>query len=258
VPQHQPWTNRASTTAPGIVSRNNPPTETAANVSRKGALKLTAKAPVPCFEEGQFKNPQPYQTPSPEEKPTYIADPPQGSFAPASTYSMSERGIDFMKKHEGVRNKAYSDADGYSIGVGHFIQEGQTIFGDTINGVVTKADIEMLKRTNGNLTISDAEINRLFKSDVVRFENAVKNQVTTNITQGQFDAMTSFSYNGGEGALRRMVQRSDLNSGNFEKVPEAWMRLSTCSRCEASIRPRVEASLTKRRRSEIDQLFSQL
>ena len=135
---------------------------------------------------------------------------------------------------------------------------GDTINGDTINGRVTQADIDQLRRTKGQLNISKAEADRLFREDLQRFEQAVCNQVTTNITQGQYDAMVSYAYNGGEGALRRMVQRSDLNSGDFSQVPQEWMKLSTCSKCEPpEYRQRVEGVLRRRRRQELEQLFAQ-
>jgi GH24 family phage-related lysozyme (muramidase) len=135
---------------------------------------------------------------------------------------------------------------------------GDTIFGDTINGRVTQSDIDNLHRTKGQLNIAPEEAERLFREDLVKFETGICLEVSTNITQGQFDAMVSFSYNGGRGALRRMIQRSNLNSGDFSGVPQEWMKLSTCSRCSASTRPRIESVLRSRRRQELETLFAQV
>lgn len=254
VPQHQPWPERCKSTAGtrGFVD------EASGEVSRAGSTTETSEAPLNLPEETRFRQGQPFASSNLAEAPAYADVAPQGSFAPCSTYTTSEKGIEFLHRQEGFRTKAYPDADGYSIGYGHFIKVGDTINGDTINGRVTQADIDNLKRTKGQLNISPEEADRLFRLDLAKFEAGICLEVSTNITQGQFDAMVSFVYNGGRGALRRMVQRSDLNSGDFSQVPQEWMKLSTCSRCPASSRPRIETALRSRRRQELETLFAQV
>jgi lysozyme len=254
VPQHQPWPERCRSSAGtrGFVD------EAPVDVSREGSTTENSATPLNLPEEGRFRQGQPFATRNLTEAPSYADVAPQGEFAACSTYSTSEKGIAFLHRQEGFRTKAYPDADGYSIGYGHFIKIGDTITGDTINGRVTQADIDMLRRTKGQLNVAPEEAERLFRLDLVKFEQGICIEVSTNITQGQFDAMMSFSYNGGRGALRRMIQRSNLNSGDFSGVPQEWMKLSTCSRCPAAQRPRIEAALYSRRRQELETLFAQV
>ena len=120
------------------------------------------------------------------------------------------------------------------------------------------ADIDRLNRTKGDLNISKAEARRIFRQDLKRFERDVCAEITTPITQGQFDALVSYAYNGGRGAVRRMAQRSNFNSGDFSRVPQEWMKLSTASGTKDPVkRARQEAVLRKRRRLELETLFSQ-
>jgi len=254
VPQHQPWPERCKSSAGtrGFVD------ESPVEVSRVGSTTEDADRPLNLPEEGRFREAQLFSTTNESEAPFYNDVAPRGDFAACSTYSISDKGIDFLHRQEGFRTKAYPDSDGYAIGYGHFIKVGDTINGDTIKGRVTQTDIDNLRRTKGQLNISSAEADRLFREDLVKFEEGVCNEVSTNITQGQFDAMMSFSYNGGRGALRRMVQRSAFNTGNFSRVPQEWMKLSTCSRCPAAQRPRVESVLRSRRRQELETLFAQV
>ncbi len=255
VPQHQPYPERC-TSSIGLRGFLD---ESPVDVTRAGSTTPTAKKPLNLPEETRFREGEPFATENQAEAPSYNDVAPKGGFNDCSVYQTSEKGIAFLHRQEGFRTKAYPDANGYSIGYGHFIKVGDIINGDTINGRVTQADIANLRRTKGQLNISEAEAERIFREvDLPRFEKAVCNQVTTPITQGQFDAMVSYAYNGGEGALKRMVNRSDFNSGDFSKVPQAWMRLSTCSKCEPpEYRRRVEGVLRRRRRQELEELFSQ-
>ena len=254
VPQHMPWTNvcKLSQGFKGFID------DTPVDVVRKGSTTLNSPKPLDLPEENQFKEAKPFETDNQEEEPQYEIKPPQGGFNDCETYSTSEKGLDFLHQQEGIRTDAYKDTDKWAIGYGHNINVGDVIFGDTINGRVTQADIDRLNRTKGDLNISKAEARRIFRQDLVKFEKAVCAEIDTPITQGQFDALVSYAYNGGQGAVRRMVQRSDFNSGDFSRVPQAWMRLSTASGTKDPVkRAQQEAVLRKRRRLELETLFSQ-
>ncbi len=43
--------------------------------------------------------------------------------------------------------------------------------------------------------------------------------MTVPLTQNQFDALTSFTYNTGEGAFSRSTLLKQLNAGNYNAVP---------------------------------------
>ena len=88
----------------------------------------------------------------------------------------SRQGLELIKKHEGLRLKAYKcvpTEEMYTIGYGHY-------------GV--KHDV----------TITKLEAEQYLIKDVVRAENQVnKYQSIYNFTQNQFDALVSFAYNVG-------------------------------------------------------------
>lgn len=253
VPQHQPWPLACSTKL-GFSAFG----EEGAPVSRTGATRDDSTHAVPKVQENGVFNSQPFSTNNQEEAPQYELLRPAnpGEFNDCSTYTTSERMIAFLKKEEGSRNKAYKDAGKFAIGFGHQINVGDTIFGDTINGRVTAEDLARLRRTGGDLHISDAEKERLLREDLAEFEAAVCNLVTTKITQSQFDAMVSFAYNTGPGNLAKVIRSSNLNSGDFTEVPQKWMQYYRCSGCPPEQRARIESVLQGRRQREIEQFFA--
>lgn len=86
---------------------------------------------------------------------------------------LSANGRKLIQEFEGLSLKAYKDADGYSIGYGHYGAKA----GDVIDR---------------------AEADRLFNQDVAKYEAAVS-YIAPNATQNQFDAMVSLAYNIGTG-----------------------------------------------------------
>lgn len=97
----------------------------------------------------------------------------------------SEKIKQFIKEQEGCRLTAYRCPSGvWTIGYGH-----------------TGADVKRGK------TIAQAEAEALFDNDLRRFEaelsRAMKADGAPALTQSQYDALLSFAYNVGIGALRR-------------------------------------------------------
>jgi lysozyme len=62
-------------------------------------------------------------------------------------------------------------------------------------------------------TITEAEAEALLLKDLVRFETGVSELITKPLTQGQFDALVSFCFNLGCGALEESTLRRRLNAG---------------------------------------------
>ena len=62
---------------------------------------------------------------------------------------------------------------------------------------------------------SQAECDAEFRSDMVRFEKAVKSLVTVPLKQWQVDALVSFSFNVGEGALGKSTLLRKLNAADY-------------------------------------------
>ena len=251
VPQHQPWSGRIKATSGfrGFIDERADPAPV-----RSGAA--VADAPAPLNVTGRIGGAttpsthvgQPYTSNAITENPVFedAGPPADGALNDPSSYSASAKLRNFIKRKEGlVTRRAYLDAGkAWAIGYGHNIKVG-----DTINGeYVGKAYISQLYRTNGVLTISNEEADRLFLIDLEKFETGVRNGVTTPMTQGQFDAMVSFSYNLGVGAFSGSTMLKRFNSGLTEQVPNEWMKWV---RAEGSIHPGLQA----RRQEELEQFF---
>ena len=96
----------------------------------------------------------------------------------------SQAGVDLIKKWEGFRPTMYLDAVGKpTIGYGTLI--------DTTD--------EQYLRT---ATITPQQAEELLRRDLVPFERAINETITVPLAQNQFDALVSFVYNLGPGALR--------------------------------------------------------
>jgi lysozyme len=74
------------------------------------------------------------------------------------------------------------------------------------------------------LVISQAKADALFLDDLDTFERAVNKLVKVPLTQNQFDALVSFTYNLGAGALERSTLLKRLNAGDYDAVPDQLMR----------------------------------
>ena len=64
------------------------------------------------------------------------------------------------------------------------------------------------------LSISEDKAEQLLVQDLHRFERAVREQIAVALTQHEFDAIVSFTYNVGEGALSTSTFRRRMNAGD--------------------------------------------
>ena len=251
VPQHQPWSGRTASTLGfnGFVDENEE-IETRAGATIPNApqpLSIIGRifgSPTPTVNVGKQ-----YTSENIGEQPDYddLGTPTDGILGPVSGRVASERLRQFLHtKEKLIIVTAYLDAGkNWAIGYGHNI-----IVGDVINGqVVDKAFIQNLYRTNGNLQITEAEANRIFDLDLQKFEAGVRSGVEVEVTQGQFDAMVSLSYNIGVAAFLKSTLLRKLNSGNLQEVPENWMRFNRAN-------GKFNKGLNSRRRQELEQFFS--
>ena len=105
--------------------------------------------------------------------------------------SISKAGLSLIKEFEGCRLTSYTCAAGVlTIG-----------YGSTGPHV-----------TPGK-TITQAEADALLLKDVARFEKGVDDLITVPLKQCQFDALVSFAFNCGNGALEESTLRKRLNAG---------------------------------------------
>jgi lysozyme len=123
-----------------------------------------------------------------------------------------------IKHHEGVKAVAYRcPARLWTIGVGHVI--------DPNHARVPFADRLSLELPTGwNRTLSQDEINDILRKDLARFEMGVHRLCPGEMTQGQFDALVSFSFNVGLGSLQKSTLRMKHNRGDYEGAAEEFLK----------------------------------
>lgn len=116
---------------------------------------------------------------------------------------ITQEGIDLIKRFEGFSPTVYFCPAGYpTIGYGHVVKKGEN-FSDG----VTQGEAEELLRLDAQIA-----------------ERAVLRLITVPLTDGQFDALVSFTYNLGSGALQRSTLRRVINRQNHHNVPAQLMR----------------------------------
>ncbi len=115
---------------------------------------------------------------------------------------ISTNGIALLKQFEGYSPKVYNDSAGKpTIGYGHLL------------------------RTNEHLTeITGEKAEQLLREDIRKAESAVERHVTAPLTQNQYDALVSFTYNIGEGNFRDSTLLRHLNSTNYAVASEEFKR----------------------------------
>lgn len=64
----------------------------------------------------------------------------------------------------------------------------------------------------------------LLLQDLLQFERAVLRLITRPLTDGQFDALVSFTFNLGAGTLQRSTLRMRCNRGEDADVPAEFMK----------------------------------
>jgi lysozyme len=68
------------------------------------------------------------------------------------------------------------------------------------------------------------EVDAILRADLARFEKGVATYCPVPLTQGQFDALVSFSFNVGLGTLQRSTLRAKLNRGDMEGAAEELLK----------------------------------
>lgn len=115
---------------------------------------------------------------------------------------ITQDGIDLIKRFEGFSSTVYICPAGYpTIGYGHLVRSGESY-----------------------TEISETEAEELLRKDVESAERAVLRLVNVPLTDGQFDALVSFTFNLGSGALQRSTLRRKVNRQAHSEVPEQLMR----------------------------------
>lgn len=117
---------------------------------------------------------------------------------------ISQNGIEFIKRHEGLVLRPYKDAVGkWTVGYGHLLDQVT----DAKSGPITKEQAE-----------------ELLKQDLIIYEKGVERLITAPLKQPQFDALTSFTFNLGIGALQRSTLRAKLNRKEYSAAADEFLK----------------------------------
>ncbi|WP_334069855.1 lysozyme [Acinetobacter colistiniresistens] len=117
----------------------------------------------------------------------------------------SNVGLDLIASFEDTKLKAYDDGVGvWTIGT------GTTIYPNGIK--VKKGDV---------CTLDQAKA--YFAHDLNRFETAVNSAVTVPVSQNQFDALVSLTYNIGENAFKGSTLLKKLNARDYQGAADQFL-----------------------------------
>jgi lysozyme len=146
----------------------------------------------------------------------------------------SERIIELLKKYESFSAEPYNDTAGNAtVGYGHLLHLGPVKEEETgMRWSVHQADIALRATVEG---VSDL----------------LNKAITVPVNQNQFDALVSWTYNCGPGALRQATWLLKLNKGFYDEVPE-WLRIWNKITDTRTGLLEKDTGLTNRREKEIN------
>ena len=118
---------------------------------------------------------------------------------------ITQEGLELIKRFEGFSPTIYICPAGYpTIGYGHVVRgDERDLFADGID---------------------EEEAGNLLQGDVRWAERGVLRLIDVPLTDGQFDALVSFTFNLGTGALQRSTLRRKVNREEHAEVPREFMR----------------------------------
>ena len=130
---------------------------------------------------------------------------------------MSSAGVQMLVALEGIATTIYSDVVGIpTIGVGHVLTQSERE-----SGKIVLSSGEVLDIRNG---LTQAQTMNLMLDDVMIREGYVNELVQVDLEQHQFDALVSWVFNVGKGAMKGSTLLRRLNSGEYDAVPEELRR----------------------------------
>lgn len=190
---------------------------------------------------GELSGMTDYRVPTPQEvdrRHEHLAQAASGmqehADAPrdkASGYALSGPGLKAIAQHEIFRDRIYPDqANKPTIGYGHLLQPG-----------------EEKQFANG---IDDKTAQALLAKDAAVAEAAVKRLVKMPLSQQEYDALVSLTYNIGQGGFADSTVLKKLNEGDYKAAADAmlmWDKITTKDGSKMQ-----SSGLVNRRNSERD------
>jgi len=172
--------------------------------------------------------------------------------------NLSANGVTFMKGHEGLNLKFYADPKGFpTVGYGHLITKSTTYAANT---TLTQAQADALSKSLGlNYTspITQSQANTFFTNDTasaVAAVNKVALPAGMSLSQNQFDALVSLTFNAGAGVLStndvKALLAYKLIYSSFQG-PRSAEELDNCSKLVSKAFS-YDSSLQRRRNEEAE------
>ena len=111
--------------------------------------------------------------------------------------NVTQRGVELIKHFESFSSVIYICPAGYrTIGYGHLVRE---------------AEIDKFKKL-----ISEDEALKILEADILSACRSVLRLINVPLTDGQFDALVSFTFNLGGGALQCSSLRTKINRFEYK------------------------------------------
>jgi GH24 family phage-related lysozyme (muramidase) len=131
---------------------------------------------------------------------------------PAQHLRLSSQGAALLAEFEGKSNVLYNDPAGHcTIGIGHLVHHGP------IDGSESEQPF-----ADG---LTDEQVYQLFlEQDAPTYESFVQNLVSVPLFPSEFDALTSFCFNVGGGALEESTLRERLNGGDYAGAADEFAK----------------------------------
>jgi len=116
---------------------------------------------------------------------------------------ITEDGLRLIRRFEGFSALPYVCPGGYlTVGYGHVVKNPDAF----------------------RQPITEDEATQILAVDIQAAEKAVLRLITVPLTNGQFDALVSFTFNLGAGALQRSTLRRKVNREEHADVPGELMK----------------------------------
>ncbi len=117
--------------------------------------------------------------------------------------AINDRGLDIIRRSEGLRLQSYYLAGQWLVGYGH--------------AATAKKDM--------TITVDHADM--LLLTDIRRAEEGVRRLVEVPLNENEFSALVSLAYNMGVGAFQRTAVLRRLNAGDRDGAADAFRHLVT-------------------------------
>ncbi|MCK1065062.1 lysozyme [Pluralibacter gergoviae] len=147
---------------------------------------------------------------------------------------VSDKGIELIKRFEGCSLSAYPDPG--TGGVPWTIAYGWT---GNVDG----------KPIRPGMKIDQATADRLLRTGIVSYDQAVSKMLKVKVTQNQYDALVSLAYNIGTRALSTSTLMKKLNAGDYSGAADEFLRWNKSG-------GKVMPGLTNRRKAEREVFLS--